>query len=142
MRTILLVLALAALAGCRDGLSPESVVGSYELARVGGNPVPWTAGEPGDWQTTFVSGSLVFDDDGSFRFTETQRTVNTSMDVDEEETSSSVGSWWVEGGFIVMEPAPGYRARGRLFANRLTTEACDLSGECGVPTIMTRVYVK
>ena len=143
MRVFVLAASLAALVACGDdGLSPRSVVGTYTLVSVGGHAVPWTSGEPGDWQTEFVSGSREFEEDGWYTYTETQRSINTSLGIDEEETSVLHGTWEIEGGVIVMEPAPGFRLRGRLAGNRLTIEQCDMAGECGVPTIATRVYVK
>ena len=102
-----LALSLLAFAGCDDETTGpgDSVVGTYVLVSVNGDPLPAVVFEGGGVTSEALEGTLTLRADGTFSAsTITRNTVNGSSSTD---TESSSGAYTVSGATITFVDSTG-----------------------------------
>ena len=101
-----------ALSGCGDSLSPEEIVGFYELNEVNGLTVPdWV--ELGDISVEFRSGWWRINSDGTWA-SEFETSLNPSI-------TNNTGTWEIDGVLIIFsEEDTNLTTTGAMAQNRLT----------------------
>jgi hypothetical protein len=130
-----LILALCAY-GCGDPVQPTDVAGTYTLATVAGEALPWTVlplNPDSDCSITITGGTLTLGADATY---EMWLDGVDACGVSAEPTASSTvqfGEWRINGQLVTLVAIGDVRDSlpGRFIGERLLVEHSPLFGELG-----------
>lgn len=85
---------------CSDSTGPESVLGTYFLRTVNGQPLPWVSFDNGSYKTETTSLSIRLEGGNRFLSTLTERVYLNNVVTTKPFTSS--GKWFLSGSSITL----------------------------------------